>query len=204
MYHAVNLTRNYTGSGPTTAGFTDLLLERGTVSTDYLTGNNPFTDSTRFAAGCVMITDDDASGHALLSANVDMGGNQLAVPDVHYRVHMVDDEKSSSAAVVRVPNFSPSIAWEDGNAAADTNNRVVVYSTGTYGSSSVTLEGWIGFVPYPAFVAQRDIVVGGNAQIQGAYGGVHSNEDLTCSVPALTSNRQPRPLARERSQHRAP
>ena len=184
LYHAVNLTRNYIGTGPTTAGFTDLLAERGTISTNYLAGNNPFTNPARFTAGCVMIDDDDASGHALLSASVDGAGNQLAVPGVHYRVHMVDDEKSTSAASVKIPNFRPSIAWEDGNAATDTNNRVVVYSLGSYGGSSVTLEGWVGFVPYPAFVAQKDVTVDGNAQIEGAYGGVHSNQNLTVSASA--------------------
>jgi hypothetical protein len=59
-----------------------------------------------------------------------------------------------------------------------------VYSTGKYGSSSVTLEAWIGFVPYPAFVAQKNVTVDGNAQIQGAYGGVHSNQNLTVSASA--------------------
>jgi len=184
LYHAANLTRNYTATTTASSGFTDLLAERGTISTNYLAGNNPFTDPTKFTPGCVMITDDDAAGHALRSAVVDMAGNQLAVPGVHYRVHVVDDEKSTSAAIVKIPNFTPSIAWEDGDAAIDTNNRVVVYSTGTYAGSSVTLEGWIGFVPYPAFVAQRDITVDGNSQIQGAYGGVHSNEDLTVSGSA--------------------
>ena len=184
IYHALNLTRNYTGTIPGSEGFHDLLAERGTVSTNYLTGNNPFTDPAKFTAGCVMIGDDDASGHALLSANVDGAGNQLAAPGVHYRVHMVDDETTSSAAIVKIPNFNPSIAWEDGDATTDKNNRVVVYSTGTYGSSSVTLEGWIGFVPYPAFVAQRSVTVDGNAQIEGAYGGVHSNGDLTISASA--------------------
>lgn len=184
IYHALNLTKNYTGSGPTSVGFTALLAERGTISTNYLTGNNPFTNSAKFAAGSVMIGDDDALGHALLSANVDGAGNQLAAPGVHYRVHMVDDEKSTSTASVKIPNFSPSTAWEDGDATTDTNNRVVVYSTGTYGSSSVTLEGWIGFVPYPAFVAQRNVTVDGNAQIEGAYGGVHSNGNLTVSASA--------------------
>jgi Tfp pilus assembly protein PilX len=178
LYHAVNLTRNYTGGSPSATGFTDLLAERGTISSNYLSGNNPFTDSTKFSAGCVMLTDDDAHGHSLRSANLDGSGNQVVVQGVHYRVHVVDDEKSSSTAVVKVPNFSPSIAWEDGNAASDTNNRMVMYSTGTYSSASVTLEGWVGFVPYPAFVAEHDVTISGNAQIQGAYGGVHSNDDL--------------------------
>lgn len=184
LYHAVNLTRNYTGTTTASSGFTDLLAERGTISTNYLAGNNPFTDPAKFNPGSVMITDDDSAGHALRSASVDVAGNQLAVPGVHYRVHVVDDEKSTSAAVVRIPNFGPTTAWEDGDAAKDTNNRIVAYSTGTYGGSSVTLEGWIGFVPYPAFVAQRNVTIDGNAQIQGAYGGVHSNADLTVSGSA--------------------
>src|SRR5262245_52597910 len=184
LYHAANLTKNYTGTTSATSGFTDLLAERGTISTNYLSGNNPFTDPAKFTAGCVMITDDDSAGHALLSATTDGLGNQIAVPGVHYRVHMVDDEKSTSAASVKIPNFTPTIHREDADAAIDTNNRVVVYSTGTYAGSSVTLEGWIGFVPYPAFVAQRDVVVDGNSQIQGAYGGVHSNEDLTVAGSA--------------------
>jgi hypothetical protein len=184
IYHALNLTRNYTGTSSGSEGFHDLLAERGTVSTNYLTGNNPFTNPAKFTSGSVMITDDDASGHALLSANVDGAGHQLAAPGVHYRVHMVDDEKTSSTAIVKIPNFNPSIAWEDGDATTDKNNRVVVYSTGTYGSSSVTLEGWIAFVPYPAFVAQRNVTVDGNATIEGAYGGVHANGNLTVSASA--------------------
>ncbi|HKA16821.1 MAG TPA: PilX N-terminal domain-containing pilus assembly protein [Blastocatellia bacterium] len=187
LYHSVNLVRNYTGTTSAASGFTDLLSERvknGTFNAYYLSGNNPFTDSSQFTAGCVMINNDDAAGHALRSAILDGAGNQLAVPGVHYQVHLVDDEKSTSGANPRIPNFTPSIAWEDADAAKDTNNRVVVYSTGTYGGSSVTLEGWIGFVPYPAFVAQRDVIVDGNSQIQGAYGGVHSNENLTVAGSA--------------------
>src|SRR5262249_3241825 len=70
LYHAANLTKNYTGTTTATTGFSDLLAERvtnGTFSTNYLAGNNPFTDPAKFTAGSVMITDDDASGHALLS-----------------------------------------------------------------------------------------------------------------------------------------
>ena len=175
LHHAVDLVRNYSGGD-----FTDLLLERGTVSTDYLSGNNPFTDSAKFKTGSAMITDDDSNGHKLLSALTDSSGNQIPVNGAYYRVHLVDDEKTSSTtAVVKVPNFNPTSTWEDGEASKDTNNRVVFYSTGTYGSSSVTLEGWVGFIPYPALVAQKDVTVSGNAQIQGAFGGVHSNEDLT-------------------------
>jgi Tfp pilus assembly protein PilX len=184
LYHATHLIRNYTGTGASTSGFTNLLAER----TDYPTGNNnPFTDSTKFAPGCVVIDDDPdnpTKGHVLLSANVDGAGNQVPLLGVHYRVRMLDDEKTSSTAALKIPNFNPTFAWEDNDATTDTNNRVVVYSTGTYGSASVTLEGWIGFVPYPALVAQRDITVDGNANIEGAYGGVHSNQNLSVTASA--------------------
>src|SRR5881392_1931682 len=80
LYHALNLTRNYTGNSPTNTGFTSLLAERdnnGTFNTNRYTGNNPFTNAAKFAAGSVMINDDDATGHWLRSANVDGAGNQI-------------------------------------------------------------------------------------------------------------------------------
>jgi hypothetical protein len=60
----------------------------------------------------------------------------------------------------------------------DKNNRMVIYSTGTYANASVTLEGWVAFLPYPAFSANDDITIGGSSDIRGLYGGVHSNSDL--------------------------
>jgi Tfp pilus assembly protein PilX len=184
LYHAVNLVRNFTNGG-SNPNFTALLAQRSSVNTNYLQGNNPFTNSAKFATGCEMITDAlNADGTTIVNSNNVAVGHQMRdasgnpVPGAYYSVHLIDDEKSASAATVKVPNFSPSIAWEDGDATTDTNGRVVVYSTGTYGSASVTLEGWIGFMPYPALVAQYDITISGSADIQGAYGGVHSNHDL--------------------------
>jgi hypothetical protein len=202
LNHSLALVRNFTntadGGDP---NFTKLLQKRvsppptapGALSTNYLIGNNPFTDSASadFASGSEMISDAiDSGGNVLLNYAgyplghqfIDASGNP--VPGAYYSVHVIDDERSSSAAVVKVPNFSPSVSWEDGDAALDTNNRIVVYSTGTYGNASVTLEGWIGFLPYPALVAQQDITIWGNSVIQGAYGGVHSNNDLTVGASA--------------------
>jgi hypothetical protein len=178
LYHGLDLVRNFTNGTSGDPNFTALLAKRGTVSTDYLSGNNPFTDSSAFASGATMINDDDSNGHKLR----DVDGN--AIPGAYYRVHVIDDEKSSGAATVKVPNFSPTGTWENDNAVTDTNNRVVFYSTGTYASSSVTLEGWVGFVPYPALVAQKDISVGGSSLIEGAYGGVHSNSNLSIGASA--------------------
>jgi type IV pilus assembly PilX-like protein len=188
LYHAITLVRNFTNGGAD-PNFTTLLAQRGTLSANYLTGNNPFTDSTKFASGSLMIDNAvDGSGQPLLNGSGNPLGHQLRnasgnpVFGAYYSIHVIDDEKTSSAATVKVPNFNPVGTWEDGNASVEANGRVVVYSTGTYGSSSVTLEGWIGFVPYPALVAQKDITVDGNAEITGSYGGVHSNEDLTVSA----------------------
>src|ERR1043165_6320486 len=86
LYHGLSLVRNFdnhsAGGDPS---FTKLLGERNlnsTFSTNYLTGNNAFTDSTKFAAGCVMIS---STGQPLLSAKTDGLGNQLAVPGVTYQ-----------------------------------------------------------------------------------------------------------------------
>jgi len=198
LYHGLNLVRDFDNHG---AGgdpnFTKLLLKRPVESpliSNYLIGKNPFTDSSFFKPGSTMITDAvDGGGHTILNASGNPVGHQLvdangnAVAGVYYSVHVIDDEKTTStvpAGVPKVPNFNPTGTWEDNVGDNDTNNRVVIYSMGTYGSSSVTIEGWVGFLPYPALVAQDDVTVGGNSEIQGAYGGVHSNSNLTVGASA--------------------
>ncbi|HYL97454.1 MAG TPA: hypothetical protein VEZ90_00755, partial [Blastocatellia bacterium] len=95
-----------------------------------------------------------------------------------------DAYRTSPAPNPSVPNFKPSTTWEDGDPTKDTNNRLVVYSTGTYNNASVTLEGWVGFLPYPALVANGNIAVGGNSSIDGAYGSVHANANLSVGASA--------------------
>ena len=186
LQHGVTLVRNFTNGAAGNPNFTNLLALRPTVSTNYLLGNNPFTDATKFQAGSAMITDAlDGSGHPILNASGNPVGQQFydaagnPVRGAYYSVHVIDDEKTSSTtAAVKVPNFNPTGTWEDGNANTDSDGRIVVYSTGTYGSSSVTLEGWLAFLPYPALVAQYNINIGGNSAIVGEYGAVHSNNNL--------------------------
>ena len=177
LNHGASLVANYTG-----ADFTTLLaLRPAQLSTDYMSGNNPFTaaNSASFAAGCAMINDDTARGYQLRDAVTG-----AVVPDVYYRVSLIDDEPTTSTAVVKVPNFTPGAAYSESvgvnanNATIDKNNRLVIYSTGTYANASVTLEGWVAFLPFPALSANNDIEIGGNTTISGAYGGVHSNSNL--------------------------
>jgi hypothetical protein len=172
--HAASLVANYSG-----ADFTSLLALRPTpLSTDYMAGNNPFVtaNANKFAAGCSMIEAQGADPGCQLRDGV----TGAAVLDVYYKVSLIDDEPSTSVAEVKVPNFTPGVTYRenDADAKTDKNNRMVIYSTGMYANASVTLEGWVAFLPYPAFSANDDITIGGNSQISGLYGGVHSNSDL--------------------------
>ncbi|MEW6208059.1 MAG: hypothetical protein AB1631_06815, partial [Acidobacteriota bacterium] len=162
--------------------FSSLLqLRPSPLSTDYFTGNNPFTaaNTDEFAEGSVMITDETAKGFQLRD-----GVTGAVVPDAFYRVSLIDDEPSTSAAQPQVPNFNPGASYRElqaPNAAdpsIDKNNRLVIYSTGTFANASVTLEGWVAFLPFPALSANQNIEISGSANIQGAYGGVHSNGDM--------------------------
>lgn len=182
LNHATSLISDYQG-----ANFTELLADRGsTFNTDYLTGNNPFVtaNASKFVTGALMITYEDAArGFQLRDARVDPStANRMLVSDAFYRVSVIDDEPSTAPFPPRVPNFNPSLAWSgienNNDPAVDKNNRLVLYSTGTFANASVILEGWVAFLPFPAFSANGDVRVWGNADINGAYGGVHSNSDL--------------------------
>ncbi|HLG13212.1 MAG TPA: hypothetical protein VJH03_01645 [Blastocatellia bacterium] len=176
LNHAASLVQNYQG-----VDFTQLLGERGAdFNTNYLEGNNPFVaaNASRFAPGVEMITDEDPRGYQLRDAN------GIPVPDAFYRVHLIDDEPQTSTTLPKVPNFNPGVSYGEStgdnpnNANIDQNNRIVIYSTGTYSNASVTIEGWVAFLPYPAMLAQGDITVWGNSAVTGQFGSVHSNSNL--------------------------
>lgn len=182
LNHATSLVSDYQG-----VNFTQLLDDRGaTFNENYLLGNNPFlaANAGRFATGAVMIEYEDAvRGFQLRDGRVDPAtGLPMTVADAFYRVSVIDDEPSTATQRPTVPNFNPTPTWpgieDDNDPRVDLNNRLVVYSTGTYANSSVILEGWVAFLPYPAFSANGDITVWGNADINGTYGGVHSNSNL--------------------------
>ncbi|HZM87686.1 MAG TPA: hypothetical protein VFF31_14290 [Blastocatellia bacterium] len=177
LNHAASLVSNYNG-----VDFTALLALRSLpLNTDYMSGNNPFVTANAgsFATGAVMINPEDANRGFQLRDGV----TGALVPDVYYRVSLIDDEPTASTAVVKVPNFNPagyseSTGVNANSATVDKNNRLVLYSTGTYANASVTLEGWIAFLPFPALSANDNIEISGSASITGSYGGVHSNDNI--------------------------
>ncbi|HEU4391541.1 MAG TPA: hypothetical protein VFV34_27370, partial [Blastocatellia bacterium] len=184
LMHAVSLTRNYKG-----ANFTSLLCRRNSKL-------NPFEfgfGSTDFTAGSEPIP---TTGKQLFDAD------NNPIQGATYRVRMIDDEPSGLAAL-SVPNFNPAADWLENltdpggtstpcaspteetkgcsipnDPGCDRDNRVVIYSTGTYGASTVTLEAWVSYLLFPALAANDDITIGGNSEVTGRYGGVHSNKNL--------------------------
>ncbi|MEK6285172.1 MAG: hypothetical protein AABO57_05475 [Acidobacteriota bacterium] len=194
LNHAASLVMNYIPPPNTpNPGFTDLLLLRpGPLDQSYLLGNyNPFSaaNSAWFTAGANMIVNEDPSrGYQLRSARIDPAtGQPVPVPDAYYRVNLIDDEPWG-ATTPSVPNFIPAATFPEtvgvpafpnpNNPSVDLNNRLVIYSTGTFANASVTLEGWVAFLPYPALAANEDINVGGSMEVSGIYGGIHSNANL--------------------------
>jgi hypothetical protein len=194
LNHAASLVSNYTGSDFTkllrlrTDDGTNLnLLDLSHYAPDDPTKNNPFTAShaDKFAAGSAMITAESTTDGFQLRDGV----TGAVVPDTYYKVSLIDDEPSTSTSSLKVPNFKPGNAYKElqapiispeGYPAYDTdkNNRLVIYSTGTYSNASVTLEGWIAFLPFPAFIAEKNVEISGNSEISGAYGAIHSNQNL--------------------------
>jgi hypothetical protein len=194
LNHAASLVMNYIPPANTpNPGFTDLLgLRPGPLTDPYLLGSyNPFSaaNSAWFTPGAVMIVNEDPNrGYQLRSARIDPGtGQPVPVPDAYYRVNLIDDEPSG-ATTPSVPNFIPAATFPEtvgvpafptpNDPSVDVNNRLVIYSTGTFANASVTLEGWVAFLPYPALAANDDINVGGNMEVSGIFGGIHSNHNL--------------------------
>jgi hypothetical protein len=182
LNHAASLVKNYNGDN-----FSTLLGLRTNLSANYLpesNSNNPFINAANFAPGSTMITYENATR----GYRVRDGVTGAVVPDTFYRVSVIDDEPTTSAAAgPKVPNFTPAGGYKEStgadpnNANIDQNNKIVIYSTGSYLNASVTLEGWIAFLPYPAMISNQPIAISGNAQLLGSYGGVHSNDSIAIS-----------------------
>src|SRR4030095_7372812 len=132
--------------------------------------------------------DDPNRGYQLRSAKIDPATGQPAlVPGAYYKVSLIDDEPTG-ITTPSVPNFIPGAGFREtlgspvgtycNKPNVDLNNRLVIYSVGTYANASVTLEGWVAFLPYPALAANDNITVSGNTSVSGIYGGIHSNANL--------------------------
>lgn len=198
LNHATSLISNYKG-----ADFNHLLLLRGASYSDTFTNNifNPRTASNYFYNAF------DPSNAAQFTTGAELipaasPGLQLkdatgtAIPGAYYRVALINDMPanfSSPSPNPSVPNYNPAVGCATcepttgtciGSPTNDCNKKLILYSTGTYANASVTLEGWVGFLPYPALLSNGNIAAGGNSAINGAYGSVHANGNLTMSSSA--------------------
>src|SRR5262245_6094129 len=98
LNHSLSLVRNYTNGLAGSPDLTNLLAKRGTVSTNYLVGNNPFTDPSYFSPGALMLTNVlDGAGNVLLNHSGNPVGCQFvdasgtAISGAYYSVHVIDD-----------------------------------------------------------------------------------------------------------------
>ncbi len=193
LNHAVSLVQNFS---PTTSGithdFNGLLKLRGTgqefpiSASDFIAGADMITASSSGSQGSPSLLSTLATNATELNGHLLRDADGNPIEGATYSVRMIDDEPNPTGgnAALKVPNFSPGTTYSEStgtdanNPNIDKNRRVVIYSTGKYDNASVTLEGWVAFLPYPALSANGDIDVVGSSDITGAYGGVHSNEDL--------------------------
>jgi hypothetical protein len=103
----------------------------------------------------------------------------VTVAGGRYTVQVFDDDCATVnyAAPATPPgeNGAEADGWK-----VDRNNRVVVRSTGVGANGERTvIDAVIGFIPYPALLAEGNVEVGGSSVISGQYGSVHTNSNLT-------------------------
>lgn len=102
----------------------------------------------------------------------------VAIAGGTYTVRIYDDDNPTvNYAAPSVPpgeNAIETDGWK-----IDRNNRVVVRAVGTGANGARTvIDAVVGFIPYPALLADGDVSVGGSSVIAGQYGSVHSNSNL--------------------------
>jgi hypothetical protein len=76
---------------------------------------------------------------------------------------------------------------ENGNPYEDVNKRIVIRATG-FGprGTTVRLEQMLVPIKMPALLVNGDLTMGGNAQVIGTHGSVHTNGSLTIEGNAVT------------------
>lgn len=103
----------------------------------------------------------------------------IAVAGGTYTVQVYDDDNPTvnyaSPSVPPGENGTEADGWK-----IDRNNRIVVRSIGTgVNGARTVIDVVIGFIPYPALLAEGDVSVGGSSTISGQYGSVHTNANLS-------------------------
>jgi hypothetical protein len=124
-------------------------------------------------------TTTDADNGLLDSLGIPAAGLTLAGQlNTRYQVRVMDEDDPARGTVPSNVTVAP--ISENNNPVVDTNERILVRSTGfSRDNTTVTLEALISPGNAPAIITNDDLDVGGNASVSGSGGGVHSNGDLT-------------------------
>jgi cytoskeletal protein CcmA (bactofilin family) len=100
----------------------------------------------------------------------------LAAMQTSYQARIVDEDDPSR----NLSGADRARIAENGQAESDANRKAVLQVTGFAGDNTVvTLEAIIGRNTLPAIVSDGSLTITGNPTIDGAFGGIHSNANLT-------------------------
>lgn len=108
-------------------------------------------------------------------------GRRTLSPAAAYEVRAFDDDDAARGVTLSAADRAR--IGENGQAAADANQTIVIRSIG-YGPNDtvVVLEATLGFVVIsPAILVNGPMELGGSSSIEGTGGGIHANGNLTLS-----------------------
>ena len=149
-------------------------------------------------AATAFLSDWKANGYASAAAAVDalladltllepgivVGARiELADTGIEYQTFIMDeDDPARGDAATDLTGDTDAGNDEDAVAATDSNNMLIVRSTGYTPDGGVsTVEAVIAPESLPAIVTNGDLKISGNATISGKYGSVHTNADMDIS-----------------------
>lgn len=146
--------------------------------------------SIPFATAELAVTDllngpDNTTGNADDGSLTEYG---LAAPtatttlttDITYSVRVYDDDDPATVRKITLNGADITRIGENTVVTTDANKRLAVHAIG-YGPGGTTtsLEAIVGQVMLPAVVTNSNLDIAGSVNIEGDYGSVHSNSNLT-------------------------
>lgn len=104
--------------------------------------------------------------------------------DTTYQARVFDEDDTNRGVTLGAVDLLR--IEEDGNAYADSNNKIVVRAIGTGpNNATLTLEAIVNVLPGVAILVNGDLDISGNVDPIGALGSVHANGDLDLSGSAI-------------------
>lgn len=145
----------------------------------------PFASATAAVTDVINGPDDSSSGddgslteYGLAAPTVKT--NLDATAGTSYSVRVYDDDDTATARKITLSSDDITVRMEENNnIATDLNERLAVQAIGYGpGGTTTTLEAIVGPLMFPAVVTNSNLTIDGSVNIEGDYGGVHTNSNL--------------------------